>query len=55
MLSYLGAKERLSWTGPRLLQRKQQVSINGVLSEYGIVVSGMPRGSALGPTVFTYM
>ena len=36
-----------------LEQRSQRVSVNGILSDIQILLSGVPQGSVLGPQVFT--
>ena len=42
----------LDWTNDYLSERPQQVIINGESSSKGIVISGVPRGTVLGPLLF---
>ena len=43
-----------SWTGSSIFSRvaKQRVTVNGKLSAWAIVLSGIPHGSVLGPILF---
>ena len=42
----------LNWIEHFLKERKQRVSISGHLSDWADVLSGIPQGSVLGPTLF---
>ena len=42
----------MSWFTSYLLNRKQRVCVNNVLSDDEIVINGVPQGSIMGPLMF---
>ncbi len=42
----------LRWLKDYLKDRKQRVCLNGIYSEWGFILAGVPQGSVLGPLLF---